>query len=290
VASLFAFPPAAASDLPLARRALVRNAAERAGVKGEIAKLQAMRAELEPKLDVVDQTEREVDNLLNRDAQSLIDRMRNNLGAALSMFGSKARDLDERLVASKHQAEVARRAIEAIDRELANIEVKLAELDEREKFLIADVVRESAEGIFDDFSVAADHLRDGLVRLTAISRFLAPETAEYRPGARRIALPIPDFVGSDGLSETVILAPAREIERVEAIIRQYAETLAMDARAPFPTLPEIDTSPDGAIYSDLTAPERRAVDQAFAPPVNHHRLTVDAALFDEQVAATRANS
>ena len=74
--ALIPFLSGADTDLPFARRALDRCQAERAGLKGEVAKLKAMRADLEPKLGVIDQAEHEVDALLNRDAQSLIDRMR----------------------------------------------------------------------------------------------------------------------------------------------------------------------------------------------------------------------
>ena len=177
--------------------------------------------------------------------------------------------MDERLAASKHQAEVARRAIVAIDVELERLALVDAELAERERFLIADVIRESAAGLHADYSTSAEHLRDGLVRLTALSRFLTPELPDIVPGARRVALAIPDFLGDDG--QTAIVAPAREIERVEAILRRYAEALALDARAPFPTLPDVDTSDDGAIYSDLSPPERRAVDQSLEAPVVRKR-------------------
>ena len=173
--ALIPFLSGADTDLPFARRALDRCQAERAGLKGEVAKLKAMRADLEPKLGVIDQAEHEVDALLNRDAQSLIDRMRSGVEAALDLFGGRARIMDERLAASKHQAEVARRAIVAIDVELERLALVDAELAERERFLIADVIRESAAGLHADYSTSAEHLRDGLVRLTALSRFLTPE-------------------------------------------------------------------------------------------------------------------
>jgi hypothetical protein len=264
--SLFAFPPAADSDLPFARRALDRNRRERGALVNERGKLQKMRADLEARFGAVGQAEQERDALLVRDAQSLVDRLRNGAETTLANFGLKARSVDEKISASVHRAKVAQLAIDAIDRELVNIEAKMAELDELSRFLVNDTILEATASEFADYRTACENLRDSIVRLSALSRVLKPPTHDFVHGANRIAVIAPDFAAADG-SELAIVAEPREIARVEAILRRYAEALALDARTPFPDLPEVDTSDDGAIYSDLSAPERRVVDQSIEAPV-----------------------
>ena len=196
--SLFAFPPAADS-LPFARRALDRNLRERGGLVNERGKLQKMRADLEAELGAVGQAEQERDALLVRDAQSLVDRLRNGAETTLASFGLRARGIDEKIAASWHQAKVVVLAIEAIDRELVNIEAKITELDELARFLVKDTTLEAMAGEFEDYATACENLRVSMVRLSAVSRFLKPPTHDYLPGASRLAIIAPDF-GND--SET----------------------------------------------------------------------------------------
>jgi hypothetical protein len=132
--AILPFLSGADTDLPFARKALDRNRGERAGLVNERRKLQTMRADLEAKLGTVDEAEAERDALLARDAQSLIDRLRNGVETTLASFGLRARTIDEKIHASLHQAKVVVLAIDAIDRELANIEAKIAELDDSPNF------------------------------------------------------------------------------------------------------------------------------------------------------------
>lgn len=187
MASIFSFPPAADSDLPFARRALARNAAEIAGLEREVIKLNGMRQRLEADLGVVDVAKREIDDILNKDAQGLIDRLRSGVEATLSAFGSRARSLDERLAASKHQAAIAERAIAAIDVELERLAAVLDELRGREQFLIADVIREATAPVLEDYATCLANMRDCLVYLSAIDRILGPPRHEFTtklPGCR----------------------------------------------------------------------------------------------------------
>jgi hypothetical protein len=287
VSSIFSFPAGADSDLPPQRRALARNSAERAGLIAEDTRLEAMLEKLAAKLGVVDDAERERDDLLNRDAQSLLDKLRDGRDAVLSSFGLRARALDEKIAATRHQAAIVEKTIVAIGVERELIAERIAELDELAEFLVKDSILEATASELVDYTTACEHLRGSMVFLMAVSRVLRPASHDYMPGADRIAVVAPDFAAADG-SELAIVAEPRAIARAEAILRQFAAELLSDPRTPLPEL-EVDALDDPSTpYHELSGPERRAVDQAFAPPVNQHRETVDAQLFAEQIEAAKA--
>jgi hypothetical protein len=239
-----------------------------------------MLEKLAGNLNVVDDAERERDELLSKDAQSLLDKLRDGRDAVLSSFGLRARALDEKIAATRHQAVIVEKTIVAIGEERERIAERIEELDAQAEFLVADAVREALESELTDYVTTLENLRSGLVHLTALERVLGPVRHEYEPNARVVVV-VPDFSGER--SEQVVMAPEREIAKAESVIRQFRAALSQDARAPAPTFALIDANEDPSVpYHSRSAPERLEIARAFVPPVNTHRQTVDSKLFAEQ--------
>jgi hypothetical protein len=269
--ALFAFPPAADADLPPARHAYARNRAEVRGLENERAKQTGMRSRLEAQLATYENAGAEVDRLLDQGAQSLLNKLRAGFDPVLSTLGGRAADLDARRAASAHSAEIIRRAIAAIDVEIERLEGKLADLAARKSDLIMAVIREAAEGLYVDYAQTLDDLRTSLVRLSALERLLAPPRHDHAPESR-IVLTVPDFVWSDTAAETVILAPAREIQMAQKVFAALALELESNTMASLGEFPPIDPNEDPDLpYHARSAVERAQITRDTVH-TNHQRL------------------
>jgi hypothetical protein len=153
-------------------------------------------------------------------------------------------------------AEIARRAIAAIENELEILGGKLEALEARKPDLIKAVIRESAEGLYVDYAVAIEHLTESLVRLSALERLLSPPRHDCAPQSR-IVMTVPDFVWSDTASEQIILAPNRAIKEAQEVFAQLAADLENSAAAQLGEFPAIDPNED----PDLPYHARSLVEQ-----------------------------
>jgi hypothetical protein len=272
--------PAPDADQPFSRKALIRNFAEADAIRATISKREGSRAMLEGELARVPEAERNREEALDHDAQTLLSRLKDGLTSSLAAFGKMAGDIDARLAASRHQGAIAQRAICSLDAEIAEHKGKLVELEAVRPELIASCVAEAAQGVCDDYATAIENARDAMVRLAGLEGFLGIT----RIG--RIVGVMPDFYDGD-FSEQPVIAPNREIEKARAAFVAYAEALSHDPRAPVSclALPPIDPSPDDdTIYSDMTPIERARVDAQFSPPETRQRPTEDSIALAEAIA------
>jgi hypothetical protein len=176
------------SGPPPARAKLARHTAWIKSVEGDLAKLIDGNAKLEIDLGKADGARRQLETLVNDDAASLVTRIKSGLAWTLSSFGgSQALSLDAKLAASKYQSAVAERALSQTHDEIARVEAQLVVLRERKAFLVAAAVREAAAGLFEDYSAAANALREATIRLTAMEQFLGIVRLE------RVLAEVPDI-------------------------------------------------------------------------------------------------
>jgi hypothetical protein len=113
------------------------------------------------------------------------------------------------------------------------------------------------------------------------ARDLSPPSHDYRPGATRLALTVPDFAKGDGSDHTVVVE-AREIAKVEAFLHSFAGALQHDPMAPVPELPPLDGPDESVPYDQRSAAERAAADRE-AVLVTTQRPTIDSESLKEQI-------
>jgi hypothetical protein len=245
------------SGLTPARAKLARHAAWISHVEAELARLTAGKARLETEIAKANAARDDLEARVNEDAASLVDRIRGGLEWALSTFGGpQVLSLDARLVASRHHAAVASKALVATIEEIGRVEAVLARLRERKSAMVAGATREAAAGLFEDYAIASECLRESMIRLAALENFHGVE----RQG--RVVAALPDFDWTTGPDRPVV-APAREIAKAKEVWARFAEALENDPRAPADLLafPAVDPAADNNIpYENLHPLERRIVD------------------------------
>ncbi len=258
----------AMTGLPPARQALADHAAEQRAVDDQLRTLRAGKARLESDISAVRGAETELDNLVADEARTLSERVKSGLDWVIgSVTGPKAQRLAEQVSAAKLRSAVGERALGNIENEIAGLEARVADLQNRKPAYVRAAVSEACEGLREDLSTILASLQAAMIQMSALERHVGIQ----RLG--RVTAVIPDFTWSDGLSETVLLAPEREIKKVEAVIAKFAEALAADPRTPASMLefPPVDPSPDAnTTYHELSPTERRHLDSqnASAPFLN----------------------
>ena len=243
-------------DLPPARAALAALNAEIAGAEAELRTLRSGKAKLDLDLTSVRNTETELAALVDADARDIVTKLRSGVTWVLDQVGGdKAEKIAERLAASKHRAAVAERALTATEGEIAALEARIVELKARRPPCIVTAVREAAEGVFSDYAVALEHVRECMVILSGLERFAGIE----RLG--RVTGTLPDYGWSDGLPDLAVVASERSISRAREVWSDFAEALAADPRAPVDLLDFPPDEPDETIvYHELSTIERRRLD------------------------------
>jgi len=142
--NLLAFPGAPRdADASVSRIALIRNAGEIERLAGGISKRQNSRQALAVELEKLPEPERDREQALDRDSRTLLSRLSDGLGAALSSFGRAASEIDGRLAASRHAASVGQRAIASLDSEIENFKTQLAEAQAAQSELVAAATAEA---------------------------------------------------------------------------------------------------------------------------------------------------
>jgi hypothetical protein len=275
------------SGEPSERAALAHVSSALAQVETEIANVLSGQDTLQSEMAKASDVKRDLAERIVGEATSLVEMMKSGAAWALARCGSRGTvKAAELLSVSSIQTAIGEATLEEAAEEIKRLEAK------RERLLVArasiakEVVREAIErALLDEWAETLMQLRAGLTRLTALRRFLEPQSHDFRPDANRLAVIVPDFASGSG--DTAVVATAAAIGRMEAILAQFAADLERDPRAPVPEL-EVDMSPDAdEVYSNLSAPERAARDRE-AVFVTQHRRTVDAELFAEQVREAAA--
>lgn len=255
-------PFAGSGSLPPARRVLVNLNAKIDETQKRLDVLQAGKARLEGELGRAAEAKAELQNLVDDDAKSLVDRLRNGAQWMLSSFGSsRARELAAQLSASRIEASIGERALASIAEEIADLERQVSELKGRRPDAVNAVLVEVADSWRAEALVAIEDLRNSLVILSALDSVVARGDGSYSPD-KRLVIDIP-AVG--GLPAQPLIAPAASIKAAESIWRHWAADLARD---PLASVDELrfdypnGTEDSGRIpYESLHPAERRIVDQ-----------------------------
>jgi hypothetical protein len=266
--ALIKFVGAPGANLPPQRAELARCLHEIGSTDAQLNRLRTGAARLRSELAVVDAGRRELEALVEADAQNLVTRLKGGLDWALNRIaGARAHTAAARLGGSAVENAVAETALVSVNREIERLEAHLESLTARKAGLVLAAARESATGLFDDYAILADRLRETMVQLRGLERLLGVQ----RHG--RMIATIPDFHWAEGLPETVVVAGQPQIEKSTAAWRRFAQALEADPAADVERLLEfdpVDPTPDeNTIYSELTQTERSRIDHRFAASPNN---------------------
>jgi hypothetical protein len=274
------------SGEPSVRSAALRIHSALAANEAEIEAVLVGKERLEGELGRAEDAKQDLAGKIAAEVASVIAAMKSGAKWALGQTGNRGTlKAFEKLSVSSIQEAIGEATLKESAEELQRLEAKRERLIVAQTSVIREVMREALQDpLLLEYGILLEQLQTILPRLRGLERFLSPTTHDYRPDAGRIALTVPNFARGDG-SEQTIVAEAREVSKIEAVLASYFSSLERDPMAKCQALPELDQSADPSVsYDMLTAPERRAVDAAFAP-VTKHRRTVDSELFEEQVAA-----
>jgi hypothetical protein len=271
---------------PTGRAALLRLASALSATETEIERVLAGTEKLAAEMGAAADAKRALAEKIVGEAAALVAKMKQGAAWTLGQFGARStRKTAELLSASSIEAAIGDAALAEAAEELQRLEAQRERLRVAQAGVIKEVVREALqEALLADYGVLLERLQETTARLKGIERFLSPPSADYQPGASRLALSVPNFAKADG-SDQAVVVESREIAKVEAFLHSFAASLEHDPRAPAPELPEFDDGADPSIpYHELTGAERRQIDREFVLPANQHRQTTDAMLFEEQQA------
>lgn len=270
---------------PSVRSAALRIHSALAANEAEIEAVLVGRDKLDNALGTAADAKRDLAGRIAAEAAGLVAKMKQGASWALGQTGDRGTlKAYEKLNVSSIQEAVGAAALEEAASELERLESKRERLLVAQTSVIREVVREALQDpLLVEYGGLLEQLQEILPRLKGLERFLSPQSHDYRPDASRIALNVPNFARADG-SEQTIVAEAREVAKMEALLAAYVTELSVDPMAKCPELPELDQSADPSVtYDMLTGPEKRAVDAAFSPVTQHHQTT-DSMLFEEQAA------
>jgi hypothetical protein len=280
--SLIKFLGGGGDDLPPRRAKLDRIKGEILGVEAKIGILAGMKSRLEDELAKKADAEREVDNLLDQGAQSLVDRLRAGGEASLTALSRQAAAVDEKLGASRVPAEIARRAIDKIVDELNRLAGVHADLSARTADAIKEVVAEAFAPSYAIWSQAVENMRQSMIEIAALEKFLARNgTHDFVPDQRLIAT-LPSF----GCIGGEVIANVVQIAAVEAQLSRFAESLEQDPRTPAPEI-VVNEERDELTYDRLSPAEKRQADRDFMLK-NVQRETPDSRSLAQQIREEKA--
>jgi hypothetical protein len=251
--------------VPPARANLVSLNEQIADAERRLDVLRLGYRRLESELARASDAKAELASLVDADAKSLVDRLRSGGQWLLSSFGSsRARELALQLSASRFEATVGERALEAAAGEISDLERQISELKARRPDAINPVLIEVADGFRTDLLLAIDDLKNSLVILAGMDSVVARGDGSYAPD-KRLVIEIPS---AGGLAAQPLIAPAASIKNAESIWREFAADLARDPLADVEALkfPHVHGNEDSGnvVYSSLSRVERQIVDSEHA--------------------------
>jgi hypothetical protein len=255
--------------VPPARANLVSLNEQIADAERRLDVLRLGHRRLESELARASDAKAELASLVDADAKSLVDRLRSGGQWLLSSFGSScARELALQLPASRFEATVGERALEAAAGEIVALERELSDLKQRRPNAIAAVMIEAGAGWREDLAAAIDDMRQAMTILSALDRVVARSDGSYSP-THRIAIEIP-AVGT--MPARTLVCPAMSIDNAAAILRGFAKDLEREPLADIESLvfPHCNGTEDSSttVYADLSRVERQAIDMEHALGVN----------------------
>jgi hypothetical protein len=248
-----------------ARVAALRVHSALAVVEREIEAVLVGRQRLEGEMSAAAEAKQDFKDKVRGEAASLIEKMKEGVSWTLGRVGDFATlKAAERMSNAWIPAAIGEQALEEAGEELQRLELKRERLRVAQAGITKEVVRESLQpALLADYAVILGQLQETIARLEALDRYLSPVTHDYRPGAARIAISVPDFVKGGGSDQAVIIE-ARDVARIEAHLVAYAAELAHDPMAPVPELPPLDGPDETIPYHEKSPAERAIVDRDFA--------------------------
>ena len=263
----------AGDDLPPRRAALFTINQEIAGIEAKIGILAGMKSRLEDDLLKKADAEREIDDLLDQGAEALVSRLRNGAEASFATLSRRAEELDQQVAASRHQAEIIRRAIDKIVDELNRIGEVHADLIARK----ADAISEASAASYVNWSQAVENMRQSMIEIAGLEKFLARKSSHDHLPEQRVIVSLPTY----GCIGGEIIANVAQIAGVEAQFKRFAEALDADPMAPAPEI-AIAEDRDELTYDRLSPAEKRQADRDFMLS-NTQRETPDSRNFATQL-------
>jgi hypothetical protein len=250
-------------SLPPARARLVDVTRRISDAERHLRTLQTGKAALEREAGRVSAAKAELAQLVDADAQSLVDRLRSGANWALSAITqARTHSVAAQLSQSRVEASVAEAALKSVAEEVAKIERSISEMQEQKQDAVRATLIESAGGFRYDLQTALEHVREALVALVAMDRITSRSDGSYQPN-ERVVIEIPPICG---LPAQAIVAPDASIASAQNVWEKYSQTVAENPLASvdgilFPAVnPNAD---DGRVtYDKLTRTEKARVDQA----------------------------
>jgi hypothetical protein len=278
------------SGEPSERAALARISSALGQVEREIEALLIGQDKLEAQMGQGTDLKQDLAEKIVAEASAIVALMKKGVAWTLGQTGTRAtRKSAELLSVSSIQMAVGEATREKTIEEIQRLEAKRERLLVARAGIVRETIRESLQpALLEDYAATLAHLQSDMIRLEALRRLLSPPSHDYRPDAARLAVIVPDFASGSG--DTAVVATAQAIGQMESRLHAFMAELERDPRAAAPELQiEVDDQSDADTpYDQLSPPERRAADAAFSLPVNTHRRTVDAELFESQLAEAKA--
>jgi hypothetical protein len=212
--------------LPPSRASLARFQVWQKQVADDVARLKAGRDNLKAALSRAEEATARHERLIERDAASLADKIREGAAWALSSFGGgEISDLAVRLDSSKHQAQIAKAALAAIEPELATRLALARGLAVRHDEFMGDALEEQAEA-----TIRAEY--DAAV--AALARAVAKARGLSAGDKGAFAFSIPGLMFQRGwlAKEYRVQISADEITAAAKLWRKLRDAWAKDPRAP----------------------------------------------------------
>jgi hypothetical protein len=245
---------------------LIAAVAEREQLHQEIEKLEGGRRKLNAQIAEVDTKTAEIENAKADAATKIANAIRDGLdwavGSALS-FGQ--RDASIRLAGSRLDIEVARRALDQIEDEVAKKREQIAALSEEIPAIADMLIRQHGiETCGKDYREAVEQLRASMTRLLAYERAVG----KARVGRVVCVLPGQPLAGDEGTHDVPVAAVKSNIDRAVGVIEHARRLLLEDPALDLDAIvqfPAVDPNTQDSIpYDRLSQPERDSVDRSYA--------------------------
>jgi len=211
--------------LPPSRAVLARFQAWQKQVADDVARLRAGRDNLRAALAEAERDASHYQRLIERDAATLADKVREGASWALSSFGSgEVADLAVRLHGSRHQEQIARAALTAIEPDLASKFALARGLAARHDEFMADALAEQAEA-----SIRLEY--DAAVK--ALSRTIG-KARGLGANAGSFAFTVPEltFLPGRHTPDRRVSISADEIGAAAKLWRKLRDAWSKDPRSP----------------------------------------------------------
>jgi hypothetical protein len=236
-----------------ARQALVAHAARIDRVDAQLQEARATRRRLLKEIDSLDALRAAEDVALDEAAGNVLSALRT--GAA--SFANLLRPISRQGTDSQHSAEVARRALERIDGEIAAAEASLEELKANKIRVVEAAIREASQGLRKEWEAVGAQLRRTMTHLAGLNSFLGADNG-------RVLATLPNLIGESELPEFHVVAIRTEVAASRDAWKTMANAISANPRAriDLSLLPTIDPNgKDDLPYDQYTALERQMIDR-----------------------------